>query len=297
MKRRKFVIALGASALAPFTSVAQPRAGLPLIGWLHFSSSELDGHFYAAFKEGLSALGWHQAAQYVMEARWAQGHIERLPALAEELAAKNPAVIVVSPTQPLAAAVKAAPRTPIVQVSASDPVVTGFAQSLARPGGMVTGLSNMGGDLTEKFLELLLAAAPRIKRVAFLLDSTNLARTALAEAARRSVAKLKVDALFAEVGKPEEIAPALARLAKAGAQGLILVPSPLFSAERKRLVQLAREYRWPMISNRQESVADGALLSYGIDAAAQFRRAAFYVDRILKGPGPGTCRSSNRRTS
>ena len=146
---------------------------------------------------------------------------------------------------------------------------------------------DVGGGQIGKVLELLLAAAPRIKRVAFLLDSTNLARTALAEAARRSVAKLKVDALFAEVGKPEEIAPALARLAKAGAQGLILVPSPLFSAERKRLVQLAREYRWPMISNRQESVADGALLSYGIDAAAQFRRAAFYVDRILKGTRPG----------
>ena len=146
---------------------------------------------------------------------------------------------------------------------------------------------DVGGGQIGKVLELLQAAAPRIKRVAFLLDSTNLARTALAEAARRSVAKLKVDALFAEVGKPEEIAPALARLAKAGAQGLILVPSPLFGAERKRLVQLAREYRWPMISNRQESVADGALLSYGIDAAAQFRRAAFYVDRILKGTRPG----------
>ena len=235
----------------------------------------------------MSALGWKEGVHDVMEARWAGGRIERLPALAVELAAKRPAVIVVSPTQPLVAMVKAAPQTAVIQVNASDPVTTGFAASLARPGGMVTGLSNMAGDLTEKYLELLLAAAPRIKRVGFLLDSTNLARVTLADAARRSVARLKVEARFAEAGTPDEIAPALARLAKEEVQGLILVPSPLFNVERQRLVKLANGYRWPMMSNRAEYVTEGALLAYGIDSAEQFRRAAHYVDRILKGARPG----------
>ena len=292
MTRRRSLIAfgtsaLGAGALAPLAPFAQTTAALPVIGWLHFSAPELDSPAFTALKEGLSALGWKEGVHYLMEARWAGGRIERLPALAVELAAKRPAVIVVSPTQPLVAMVKAAPQTAVIQVNASDPVTTGFAASLARPGGMVTGLSNMAGDLTEKYLELLLAAAPRIKRVGFLLDSTNLARATLADAARRSVVRLKVEARFAEAGTPDEIAPALARLAKEEVQGLILVPSPLFGAERQRLVKLGNGYRWPMMSNRAEFVTEGALLSYGIDSAEQFRRAAHYVDRILKGARPG----------
>ncbi len=264
------------------------RAQAPaVVGWLNFGSRELDAQLLAAFKEGLAALGWKEGSQVVIEERWANGRIERLPQLAQELAAKNPAVIVAAPTQSLAAAAKAAPKTPIVQVSAADPVVTGFAASLARPGGMVTGLSNVVTDLTEKFLELLLAAAPKLRRVGFLADSTNFARVRLMEAARRSVGQRGIEARFEEVAKPDEIEPAISRLAKERVQGLVVMPSPLFSSERRRIVKLALERRWPVIASRHEFTEEGALLSYGIDVLSHYRRAAFYVDKILKGAKPG----------
>jgi putative ABC transport system substrate-binding protein len=286
--RRKLLIVLGAGALAvPLRSLAQPKQAPVVIGWLNFGSRELDAKLLAAFKEGLAALGWREGSQVVIEERWANGRIERLQLLAEELAAKNPAVIVVAPTQSLAAAAKAAPKTPIVQVSAADPVVTGFAASLARPGGMVTGLSNIVTDVTGKMLELLLAAAPKLRRVGFLADSTNFARVRLMEAARRSVEQRAIEARFEEVAKPEEIEPAISRLAKERVQGLVVMPSPLFSSERRRIVKLALEHRWPAIASRREFTEEGALLSYGIDVLLHYHRAAYYVDKILKGAKPG----------
>jgi putative ABC transport system substrate-binding protein len=280
--RREFLVALAVLSAMP------ARAQAPaVVGWLNFGSRELDAQLLAAFKEGLAALGWKEGSQVVIEERWANGRIERLPQLAQELAAKNPAVIVAAPTQSLAAAAKAAPKTPIVQVSAADPVVTGFAASLARPGGMVTGLSNVVTDLTEKFLELLLAAAPKLRRVGFLADSTNFARVRLMEAARRSVGQRGIEARFEEVAKPDEIEPAISRLAKERVQGLVVMPSPLFSSERRRIVKLALERRWPVIASRHEFTEEGALLSYGIDVLSHYRRAAFYVDKILKGAKPG----------
>jgi putative ABC transport system substrate-binding protein len=152
---------------------------------------------------------------------------------------------------------------------------------------MVTGLSNVVTDLTEKFLELLLAAAPKLRRVGFLADSTNFARVRLMEAARRSVGQRGIEARFEEVAKPDEIEPAISRLAKERVQGLVVMPSPLFSSERRRIVKLALERRWPVIASRHEFTEEGALLSYGIDVLSHYRRAAFYVDKILKGAKPG----------
>jgi putative ABC transport system substrate-binding protein len=287
--RRSLLVAAAAWPLIAIVETvrAQSKQAPFVIGWLNFGSRELDVQLLAAFKEGLAALGWKEGSQIVIEERWAGGRIERLPLLAQELAAKNPAVIVAAPTQSLAAAAKAAPKTPIVQVSASDPVLTGFAASLARPGGMVTGLSNIVTDVTEKLLELLLAAAPKLKRVGFLADSTNFARVKLMDGARRSVEQRAIEARFEEVGKPEEIEPALTRLAKERVQGLVIMPSPLFTTERRRIARFTLEHRWPAISFRREFTEDGVLLSYGIETLSHYRRAAYYVDRILKGAKPG----------
>ena len=280
--RRHFLAALAALCALP------ARAQAPaVVGWLNFGSRELDVQLLAAFKEGLADFGWKEGSQVIIEERWAGGRIERLPLLAQELAAKNPAVIVAAPTQSLAAANKAMPKTPIVQVSAADPVVTGFAASMARPGGMVTGLSNVVTDVTEKLLELLLAAAPKLKRIGFIADSTNFARVKLMDAARRSVEQRGVEARFEDIGKPDQIEPALARLAKARIQGLVIMPSPLFTTERRRIVTFALEHRWPTISVRRDFTEEGALLSYGIEILSHYRRAAYYVDKILKGAKPG----------
>jgi putative ABC transport system substrate-binding protein len=250
----------------------------------------LSGHFLSAFKEGLATLGWKEGAQYVIEERWANGRIGQLQPLAEELVARKPAIIVAATSAAVGAAAKAAPKTPIVMASGSDPVAQGFVKSLARPGAMITGVTNITTDIAEKHVELLLAAAPKVKRVGVLVDSTPRvgSRTeAQMEAARRSAAQYQVQAHFAQVASPEEIELAIPRLAKEGAQALVVMVNPLLRNERRRIVKLAMAHRLPVVAGERVFAEEGALLSYGADTSVNYRRAAYYVDRILKGTKPG----------
>jgi putative ABC transport system substrate-binding protein len=265
--------------------LAQSKKAPVLIGWLSLRSREFDAYTLAAVKEGFVALGWKEGSQFLIEERWADGREDRLLSLAKELAAKKPAVIVASSMLAAVNAAKGAPNIPIVMVVGTDPVAAGVAASLARPGGMVTGITGLTISLTEKYLELLLAAAPKLRRVGFLTDSRIGLRALRIEAARRSVARHAVEARFAEAAGLEEIEPAISRLAKDGVQGLVVIGS--FWTERRRIVKLALAQRWPVIANNRETVEDGALLGYGIDQSANYRRAAYYVDRILKGAKPG----------
>jgi putative ABC transport system substrate-binding protein len=210
-----------------------------------------------------------------------------LQPLAEELAAQKPAVIVAAPLVGAIHAAKAAPKIPIVMATGGDPVVTGLVKSLARPGGMVTGLTNFNASITEKYLELLLAAAPRTKRVGFLEDPSAGGSRQSMDAARRSVAQHSAEARFAEVAVPEQIEPAISRFVKEGVQGLVVILSPMLRIERQRIVKLALAQRWPVVAGAREFAESGALLSYGADALANYRRAAYYVNRILKGAKPG----------
>ena len=288
MRRRNFILATAAWPLAARAGAAlgQPKKAPILIGWLSVSSREMSARRFAAFKEELAALGWKEGSQFVIEERWANGRWDRLQPLAEELAAKEPALIVAASTPAAAAAAKAAPKTPIVALS-PDPVAAGLVKSLARPGGMITGVANLRTDLAEKYLELLLAAAPKLKRVGFLADPNSVVYRQYMDAARRSAAQYAVEARFADAGKPEEIEPAISRLAKEGAQALVVLTAAMFLLERRRIVKLALAQRWPLITAESLTTEEGALLSYGADPVAQYRRAAYYVDRILKGAKPG----------
>jgi ABC-type uncharacterized transport system substrate-binding protein len=290
--RRNFLIAAAVAwpAIAWTGAVSAQSSQSPvLIGWLHAGSPAMQGHFLAALKNGLSDLGWKEGVHVAFEERWADGRSDRLPALAAELAAKNPAVIVASPSQTVAAAAKAAPKIPIILASGSDPVAAGFAASLARPGGMITGIHNFGTDVTEKLPEFLLAATPKIRRVGVLVDVTVPVplRNLFMEAAQRSLARRSVEARFAEAGSPEEIERALARLSADGAQALVALSSPMFGSDRRRITKYALAHGWPLIGSYRDWAEDGALLSYGPDFTANYRRAAYYVDRILKGAKPG----------
>jgi putative ABC transport system substrate-binding protein len=244
-----------------------------LIGWLHAGSRESNRRSVAAFKEGLAALGWEEGSQVVIDDRWADGRRDRLPALARELAAKGPAVIVAGPVSAAAAANEAAPKTPIV-IFLGDPVPAGLAASLARPGGMVTGVTNIVTDITQKYLELLLAAAPKSRRVSFLVDTTAVNHALMVDAARRSVAQYSVEARYAEVARPEEIEPTLSRLAKERIQALVVMPGQAATSRRQRIVKFAQEQRWPVVAGPGFAEA-GALLSYGADILANYRRAAY----------------------
>ena len=272
--------------MTPRAVFAQSKQAPVLIGWFHAASRQLEGHSLAAFKEGLAALGWKDGAQFVIEERWADGQIDRLPALAGELATKKPAVIVATPLTASFAAAKAAPKTPIVMATGGDPVAAGLVKSLARPGGMITGLTNFSSSISEKYLELLLAAAPRLRRIGFLFDSTAPNVALHKENARRSVAQNPVEARYAEVARPEEIEAAISRLEKEGAQALVVFPSQTLLVERRRIVKLALARRWPIIAGQREWADEGALLTYGVETSANYRRAAYYVDRILKGAKP-----------
>lgn len=285
--RRRLVLSLVASVFVPRALFARAGNAPVLIGWLHPGSPERDNHLLAAFKGGLVALGWKEDSSFVLEQRWTRGQARQLPEFAKELAATRPAVIVVQSVRASAAATKVAPDTPIVQAAGADPVSAGLAASLGRPGGMVTGLSNLSVDITEKHLELLLSAAPSIKRVGFLTDSRNIVARKLREGIKRSVARYKVDARFASASRPAEVEAAIGKLVQQGAEGLVVSTGPVFIAERRRIVELSLAQGWPMIGGPREWADTGALLSYGVDYVASFRRAAYYVDRILKGTKPG----------
>ena len=286
MRRRAFIASLAGAAFIGRPAAARTAAPA-LIGCLGMSSPDTEGHLLDAFRGGMAALGQREGAQFALEIRWAEGRIERLPKLAEELAALHPALVIAWPTQSVAAMAKAAPQTPIVQVLASNPVITGFAKSLAEPGGMVTGLSNAVTDFTEKLLELLVAAAPDRRRIGYLGDSTNFARRQFIEAASRSVAEQSgIEASFAEAGTPDELEPALEQLARVGTDALIVLASPLLTFERRRIVAYAQARNWPVAGSRREWAEAGALLSYGSDSRAHFRRAAAYAQRILGGARP-----------
>lgn len=266
-----------------FAQVKQPI----LIGWLSTGSREANEQWLAAFKEGMAALGWKEGSNFVLEERWAEGRYDRHASLAEELAAKKAVIIVTGSLLAVAAAVKAAPNTPIVMGASADPVGTGFVASLARPGGMITGVTGFSTNIGEKYLELLLAAAPKLKRIGFLADRNAMGYALQMEGVRRSVARHAVEARFAEVANREEIEPAISRLRKEGAQALVLMVSPMFNVEVRRVMKLALAHRWPVIAGPREFAEEGAILSYGSDYLASYRRAAYYVDRILKGAKPG----------
>jgi putative ABC transport system substrate-binding protein len=289
MRRREFITLIGSGAAAwPIAARAQQQSQRPaLIGWLCLQSRETGEHLLVALKEGLATLGWKEGTQFVVEERWADGQFDRLQPLAQELAAMMPKVVVAFPVLPVRAVAKAAPDTPIVFAATADPVAAGLAKSLAHPGGMITGISNVVQDITPKHLELLIAVLPELRRVGFLADSTNPARGQLREAADRSVAQYKVKEIYEEVARPAEIDAAISRLADGGARALVVIASPVLVSERQRILRLAAAQRWPVIGWSREWPVDGALMSYGVNVSDSLRRAAFYIDKILKGANPG----------
>jgi len=207
-KRRRLLVALAAAAVASQAVFAQSKTR-PVVGWLHPGSRAASGRGLAGFKERMAELGWRDGSNYILEVRWAEAQPKRLPALAQELKARQPAVSVDVLEAAVIAAAKAAPDVGVVQVQGDSPVESGLAASLARPGGMVTGVTNLIAEVSDKYVELLLDAVPRLKRIGFLVDSHSLRRMERMEMARRSARRYSVDARFAEVASRDELAAAV----------------------------------------------------------------------------------------
>ena len=283
--RRILLIVLGAAPFTPRAVFAQPKQPV-LIGWLSLSSRESGAHMLAALKDGLAALGWKDGSHIRIEERWADGHDDRLVSLTQELAVKKPALIVARGLRAAIDAAKTAPNIPLVMVSDADPVAAGLVTSLARPGGMITGVAGFTPEIAGKLLELLLAAAPKLKRVGFLAYANNPNLASVMGATRRSATQYSVEARFAEVASPEQIESAMLRLARDGSQALVVLPGQLLTAERRRIMKLALAQRWPVTAGPGGWADAGALVSYGAELVAVYHRAAYFVDRILKGTKP-----------
>ena len=273
---------------SPVAAAAQEATKIARVGYL--GRSVANPHQHEAFLHGLRDLGYVEGRNVVIEYRDAEGHFERLPALAAELVALKVDVIVAADT-PHALAAKQATRTiPIVLTAAGDPVASGLVTSLARPGGNVTGLSNVSPDLVGKRLELLKQAVPGVSRVAALwhpgAGGERLERDMLKEVEVAARA-LGVQLQFFEARGPVDFDRAFSEMARARAGALTVLPSVMLFTERRRLVDLAAKNRLPAVYTAREYVDAGGLMSYGTNGLDLFRRAATYVDKILKGAKPG----------
>jgi ABC-type uncharacterized transport system substrate-binding protein len=291
MERRRFIeVMAGGLLTAPLAAEAQPAAKVARIGWLA-PKLEPRSHQREAFLQGLRDLGYIEGRNLVIEYRDAEGKYERLPALAAELVALKVDVIVVPVGTPTVLAAKRATSTlPIVFAAIADPVASGLVTSLARPGGNVTGLSILGPDLVGKCLELLTQAVPGVSRVAVLWqpgavgERTEKDMLKEADVAARA---LGVRLQFVEARGPADLDRAFSDMTRARAGALTALPSAMFFSERRRLVDLAAKNRLPAVYSAREFADAGGLMSYGANVADLFRRAATYVDKILKGTKPG----------
>jgi putative ABC transport system substrate-binding protein len=232
-------------------------------------------------------LGYVEGENLAIEWRSADGMLERLPALAAEMARLKVDVIVVAGTLATSAAQKATATIPIVFGAVSDPVASGFVNSLARPGGNITGLSNILSDISPKHFELLLEISPGLSRVAVLANPANASHAAIQKSVQAAAQSAKVKALFVEARTAQEIESAFVTIARESAGAVIVVLDPFFNQQRRQIAELAAKNRLASINAYQDFAQAGGLMSYGENLAESFRRAAAYVDRILKGAKPG----------
>jgi putative ABC transport system substrate-binding protein len=286
--RRKLLILLGAAALSPRTALAQSKPGkVWRVGMLSGRSrpESLDADYYGAFHRGMRELGYVEGRDLVIEWRFAGGDYARVPGQAAELVRLNVDVIVAAGPPLIIAAQKATATIPIVIITPIDPVDAGFVKSLARPGGNITGISNLSGEVSPKHLEMLLTIAPRLSRVAVLVNPDNVGHAALLKNVREATANVRV--LPLEARTPAEIGNAFSRMAREKAGAVIVELDPLFIQQRRQIAELAAKNRLLSIATFREYVEEGGLISYGQNLAAQYRSIAVFVDKILKGAKPG----------
>ena len=287
MDRRAFNAALAGGLLAaPFTSVAQPRPKIARIGFLAAGSAA--PRIQQQFLQGMREVGLTQGRDFVVDWRFADGRYERLDALAAELVQLRVDVIVAVTTLCVQAARHATQTTPIVMVGVPDPIGEGFATSLSRPGGNITGLSNIVTEVSSKHLELLRVAVPKLSLVAVLINPGNPSDALILEQIQGSAYTRRIKVLPVEAGNANQIDAGFAAIARAGAQAAIVTSDSFFDVQQGRIVKLATDTRLPTISSSREMTEAGGLMSYGQDLALHYRRAATYVDRILKGATPGS---------
>ena len=287
-RRRELLIALGVAALAWAGAVrAQAPSTLRRIGMLSGFSPSGYAPSYQAFRLGLRDLGWVEGKNISIEYRHAEGRHDRLPELAADLVRLKVDVIVTAATSDALAAQKATKAIPIVMVAAGNPVANGLVESLARPGGNVTGLSQMLQELSGKRLALLKEVVPKLSHVAVLWNPQSASATLNWKENQQPARQLGIELHSLEVRSPSELDKAFEAATNVRAGALAILPDPVISTNLERIVDFAAKSRLPSIYQSSEFADAGGLVTYGPDRADLFRRAATYVDKILKGTKPG----------
>jgi len=282
VKRRAFITLLGgAAATWPLAARAQ-QAKLPMIGFLGESTPSGQREWVAAFVRRLRELGWIEGSNVAIEYRWAEGRDERFAALVAELVRLNVDLIVTQGTPAVLAAKQATVVVPIVFAIAGNPVANGLVGSLARPGGNVTGLTNQTADLAGKRIELLREIVPDLRHLAIMANVDNPSVRLDIGEVRAAARALGLEAAISEIRRAEDIAPAIEAL-QGRAEALYVAGDPLVTTNRNRLGILAVGARLPTIHGNRENVDAGGLISYGPNLPDLHRRAADFVDKILRG--------------
>jgi putative ABC transport system substrate-binding protein len=285
--RREFIGTLaGAVLAAPLAAEAQQPAKVPRIGFLTTPSPTAAAYYLEAFREGLRELGYVEGKTIAIEYRFAEGRSERLPALAAELVRLKVDVIVTGGPPAPEEAKQATSTIPIVFAVAGDPVGEGLVASLARPGGNVTGLASIAAEVVGKQLELLKEVVPKISRVAVLLNPSHSAHPLMSRQAEGPARALGMQLHILQAGSPAEIDAAFAAMRSRGVGGVLVLRGSLFLAQRTQIAALAAKSRLPAVYGTREEAEAGGLMAYGASLLLLYRRAATYVDRILKGAKP-----------
>ena len=289
-KRRKLVAALGAGALAaPLVTLAQAPGKLWRLGYLDFGTrkSMVDAGRNVALLQGLRELGYVEGKNIVLEERYADGNAERLDGLAAELVRLKADLILTTGTPASHAAKRATAAIPIVITAITDPVGEGFAARLARPGGNITGMSTGVEDTILKLVELLMLAAPKLKRVAVITNPASRVHTPLWLQVQAAARKSGKEALQIAVRTPDEIERGFASMARERIDGVIIFLDAFLFQQRSQFAALAQKHRLPSICQFSQFPEVGGLMSYGSDLNDNFRRAGIFVNKILKGAKPG----------
>jgi ABC-type uncharacterized transport system substrate-binding protein len=285
--RREFITLLGGAAIAwPLGARAQ-QAAMPVVGWLNSETPSGYAPFAAAFRQGLSESDFVEGRNVAIDYRWAEGHNDRLPALAADLVRRQVAVIAAAGT-PSSLAAKAATATiPIVFSTAADPVVEGLVASLARPGGNATGVANLGAEVVQKEIEKLHETVPKANVIAALVNPTDPVlgepATKGAQAAARA---LGLQTHIVQAGTERDIEAAFVSLARLGVGALVVLPNAFFVSRREQIAALAIRHAMPTIYIQREFAAAGGLMSYGPSVIDGYRQVGIYAARILKGERP-----------
>jgi putative ABC transport system substrate-binding protein len=256
------------------------------VGFLAMGSPAVTDPMLGHFRKAMGELGYVEGRNLVIEQRWTDGTTEHLPELAGELIAAKVDLILAWGTPPVGAAKQATKTTPVVMVGVADPIGAGFVPSLARPGGNLTGVTNIASDHSGKILELLVQVVPNVRTVAVLRNSGNAAHGSLLRDVETAARSRHVQLQVFTANRPDELDAAFASIDRAKVDAVVFLADPMFFGQRNRIAELALRFRLPTGFARRENVDAGGLLAYGPNLSEQIRRAATFVDRILRGSNP-----------